>query len=142
MRKQKKMGLFDKLKNAFKKPEPEKVVKDKKPKEKKPELSEKEKATLAGEPYVAILSVEIDPNNVNSGSFELDWNDLFIAKLIKAGYMKKKEDTDQDIIDRWYQQVCRNVALEMYEQQQADPDNREFRNVRTKDLGNGRTEVS
>ncbi len=136
------MGLFDKLKNAFKKPEPEKVVKDKKPKEKKPELSEKEKATLAGEPYVAILSVEIDPNNVNSGSFELDWNDLFIAKLIKAGYMKKKEDTDQDIIDRWYQQVCRNVALEMYEQQQADPDNREFRNVRTKDLGNGRTEVS
>ncbi len=142
MRKQNKMGLFDKLKNAFKKPEPEKVVKDKKPKEKKPELSEKEKATLAGEPYVAILSVEIDPNNVNSGSFELDWNDLFIAKLIKAGYMKKKEDTDQDIIDRWYQQVCRNVALEMYEQQQADPDNREFRNVRTKDLGNGRTEVS
>jgi hypothetical protein len=142
MRKQKKMGLFDKLKNAFKKPEPEKVIKDKKPKEKKPELSEKEKATLAGEPYVAILSVEIDPNNVNSGSFELDWNDLFIAKLIKAGYMKKKEDTDQDIIDRWYQQVCRNVALEMYEQQQADPDNREFRNVRTKDLGNGRTEVS
>lgn len=136
------MGLFDKLKNAFKKPEPEKVIKDKKPKEKKPELSEKEKATLAGEPYVAILSVEIDPNNVNSGSFELDWNDLFIAKLIKAGYMKKKEDTDQDIIDRWYQQVCRNVALEMYEQQQADPDNREFRNVRTKDLGNGRTEVS
>ncbi len=136
--------MFDKLKNLFsKKVEAPKVEAPKKPREKKqPELSPKEKATQAGEPYVNILSMEIDPENVNAGAFELDWNEIFIAKLVKAGYMKKKEDTDQDIIDRWFQDVCRTVVLEMYQQQQADPDNRDLRNVRSRDLGNGRTEVS
>jgi hypothetical protein len=46
------------------------------------------------------------------------------------------------MVDRWFQSVCRNIALEIYEQQQADPDNRDMRVVRTKDLGDGRTEVS
>ena len=45
-------------------------------------------------------------------------------------------------MDRWFQTVCRNIALEMYEQQVADPENRDARVIRTKDLGNGRTEVS
>lgn len=136
--------MFDKLKNLFnKKVEAPKVEAPKKPREKKqPELTAKEKATQAGEPYVNILSMEIDPENVNAGAFELDWNEIFIAKLVKAGYMKKKEDTDQDIIDRWFQDVCRTVVLEMYQQQQADPDNRDLRNVRSRDLGNGRTEIS
>ena len=136
--------MFDKLKNLFnKKVEAPKVEAPKKPREKnQPELTAKEKATQAGEPYVNILSMEIDPENVNAGAFELDWNEIFIAKLVKAGYMKKKEDTDQDIIDRWFQDVCRTVVLEMYQQQQADPDNRDLRNVRSRDLGNGRTEIS
>lgn len=136
--------MFDKLKKLLgKKEEPKKVEAPKKPKEKKqPELTDKEKATQAGEPYVNIIGMELDPNNVHEGAFELDWNEIFIAKLVKAGYMKKKEDTDRDIIDRWFQDVCRNVALEMYEQKIADPDNRDMRTIRTRDLGNGRTEVS
>jgi hypothetical protein len=142
------MGLFDKL--FGKKPEPIKVEAPKKerktrtPKEKKPEpvLSEKEKATQAGEPYVSILKVEVDPANINNGAFELDWNDKFILNLIRAGYKQKDSDTDQIMVDRWFQSVCRNIALEIYEQQQADPENRDMRIVRTKDLGDGRTEVS
>ena len=62
--------------------------------------------------------------------------------LIRAGYKMKEDDTDTVIVDRWFQTVCRNIALEVYEQEQADPTNRELRNVRTRDLGNGRTEVS
>jgi len=66
--------------------------------------------------------------------------------LIKAGYRQRDDDTDVIIVDRWFQTVCRNVALEMYEQQVADPENRtegrDARVIRTKDLGNGRTEVS
>ena len=66
--------------------------------------------------------------------------------LIKAGYRQREDDTDVIIVDRWFQTVCRNVALEMYEQQVADPENRtegrDSRVIRTKDLGNGRTEVS
>jgi len=141
--------MFDKIKkllNLEKKvvaPEPKKTTKA--PKSKPVELTAKEKATQAGKPYVNILSMEIDPNNVNSGSFELDWNALFITRLVKAGYMKKKEDTDQDIVDRWFNDVCRNVALELYAQVQADPENRDSTDIRTvvqRDIGNGRTEVS
>lgn len=136
--------MFDKLKNLFsKKEEPKKNEAPKKPREKKqPELSAKDRATQAGEPYISVVSIEIDPNNVNAGAFELDWNSMFITQLVKAGYMKKKEDTDQDIVDRWFSDVCRNVVLELYQQQQADPENRDLRSVRTRDLGNGRTEVS
>ena len=140
--------MFDKLKSIFKKPEPVKVEpKEKKPskvKEKKPEveLTAKETATLAGEPYVNILGMEINPNDINAGAFELDWNDKFIINLIKAGYKMSDDDKDSDIIERWFQQVCRNIALEVYEQSQADPTNRDLRAVNTRDLGNGRTEVS
>ncbi len=152
------MGLFDKLFGKKKEAPPEdrglpkvdtappmpKVKKPRKPKEKKvePTLTEKEKATAAGEPYVSILKVEVDPNNINNGAFELDWNDKFILNLIRAGYKQKDSDDEQVIVDRWFQSVCRNIALEIYEQQQADPDNRDLRVIRSKDLGDGRTEVS
>jgi hypothetical protein len=50
------------------------------------------------------------------------------------------------IVDRWFQTVCRNIALEVYEQDQADPTNRDMtsdmRIIRSRDLGDGRTEVS
>ena len=142
--------MFEKLKNLFKKQEDTPVAKKEpaKPKQAKPktELSEKEKATAAGEPYIAITKVEINPENINDGAFDLDFNDKFVLNLIKAGYRQREDDTDVIIVDRWFQTVCRNVALEMYEQQVADPENRtesrDARVIRTKDLGNGRTEVS
>jgi hypothetical protein len=66
--------------------------------------------------------------------------------LIKSGFKIREDDTDTMIVERWFQTVCRNVALELYEQQQADPENRamatDMRVVRAKDLGDGRTEVS
>jgi len=140
------MGLFDKLKEVFNKkeeklPEPKKAPKVKEPTK---ELTEKEKATLAGEPYVSIISVDLDPNDINNGAFELDYNEKFVVNLIRAGYKFKDSDTDNTIVDRWFQNVCRNVALEVYEQVQADPSNRneDLRNIRQRDIGNGRTEVS
>ena len=68
-----------------------------------------------------------------------------MLNLTKSGYKIRPDDTDAQIVDRWFQTVCRNIALELYEQQQADPDNRyrnDVRVVQTKDIGNGRTEVS
>lgn len=141
--------MFDKLKKLFGAkevpadrglPKPKKTPKMPKVEEPK---TEKEKATLAGEPYIQVVRMDVDPSDINAGSFELDWNDKFIVNLIRAGYKKKDTDTDNDIVDRWWTQVCRNVALEIYEQNQADPTNRtDVRPIRTKDLGNGRTEVS
>lgn len=116
---------------------------DKKPPKKK-ELSPKEKATAAGEPYINIISVELDPADINNGSFELDWNDKFVVNLVKQGYKIREDDTDAQIVDRWFQTVCRNIALEVYEQEQADPDKREsdMRVIQQRDLGGGYTEVS
>jgi len=145
------MGLFDKLFGKApepvkaEEPKPKKERKPRKPKEKKaePAVSEKEKATAAGEPYVSIIRMELDPNDVNNGAFELDWNEKFIANLVRAGYQIKPNEPESSIVDRWFQTVCRNVALEVYEQEQADPTKRDdVRVIRTRDLGNGRTEVS
>ena len=106
------------------------------------ELTPKQKATAEGEPYIAILKIDFDPADINNGAFELDWNDKFILNLIRTGYKIREDDTDQMIVDRWFQNVCRNVVLEIYEQEQADPTNREMRVVRSRDIGDGRTEVS
>jgi hypothetical protein len=132
------MGIFDRFK---KKPpakeEKEKVIRV----PRAPEKTAKELATEKGEPYVAILTMDIDPTNLHQGAFELDWNEIFIARLVKAGYMMKPTDADSDIVDRWFQNVCRHVVMETWEQDQA------MRNsangyVHTRDIGDGRSEIS
>ena len=105
-------------------------------KEQKTKKTPKELATERGEPYVEILSMDIAPNDPSQGAFELDWNDKFVSNLVRAGYQGK---TDQDIVDNWFKAICRNVVLETYEQEQADP---EIRASNRRDLGNGRTEIS
>jgi hypothetical protein len=105
-------------------------------KEQKIKKTPKELATEASEPWVEVIGMELDKDNPGAGSFELDWNDKFVANLVRAGYQGK---TDQDIVDNWFRSVCQNVVMENYEQEQADPSNRP--NNR-RDLGNGRTEVS
>ena len=129
-------------------PEP-KPKKPRKPRQPRPkpqpvELTDKQKATAAGEPYIAILKVELDPKDINNGAFELDWNDKFVLNLVKQGYKIKNNDTDAEIVDRWFQTVCRNIALEVYEQEAADPEKREseLRVIQQRDLGDGFTEVS
>ena len=143
--------MFDAIKKwiapeLYHTPEPvvEKPKQPRAPRQPKPELTAKEKATAAGEPYIAILQVELDPNDINNGSFDLDWNDKFVINLIKQGYKIRADDTDAQIVDRWFQTVCRNIALEVYEQEQADPDKREaeLRVIQQRDLGGGYTEVS
>jgi hypothetical protein len=102
--------------------------------------SAKETATEKGEPYFEILSMEIDPNDINNGSFEFDWNDKMIANLIRAGYQMDPKDTDADIVDRWFTAVCRNVVLETAEQYEAM--GLSNRVVQSRDIGGGRSEVS
>ncbi len=108
---------------------------------KKQTKTEKEIATAAGEPYVAMVKMDIDPNNLHQGAFELDWNEIFVARLVKAGYMMKPNDTDSEIVDRWFQNVCRHVVMETWEQEQAIIKGA-GQYVSTRDLGNGRSEES
>ena len=132
------MGFFDRFK---KKPpvkeEKEKVIRV----PRAPEKTAKQIATENNEPYVAILTMDIDPENLHQGAFELDWNEIFIARLVKAGYMMKPTDADSDLVDRWFQNVCRHVVMETWEQEQAIR-NSGAQYVRARDIGDGRTEVS
>jgi hypothetical protein len=144
------MGLFDRLFNAKEKalaalaaapvpvPKEPPVPREKKAKEET--KTAKEIATDKKEPYVNIVSLDVDLNNLHQGAFELDWNEIFVARLVKAGYMIKKDDTDAEIVDRWFQNVCRHVVMETWEQEEAIAKSGMW--VRSTDVGNGRSEVS
>jgi len=124
------MGLIDNIKKKFKKPEA-------KPRAKK--KSDLEIANDNKEPYVNIVKMDVDYKNIGDGAFELEWNDIFVARLIKAGYQMKPDDKDADIVDRWFQTVCRNVVMETWEQEQAmNPGMR----TNKRDLGDGKSEIS
>ena len=97
-------------------------------------------ADAKGEPWVSVLSVELDPDNIGNGAFELDWNDKFITNLVRAGYTGKN---DSEMVDRWFQEVCRNIVLETFEQWEANqPIDARPRVIDKRDVGGGRTEVS
>ena len=165
--------MFETLKNLFKKSqpvstpsldkpptveiEPEITVqkKPRKPRQKKvveptppptPALSAKAIATANNEPYIEVINMEIDGTDMHSGAFTFDYNDKFIVNLVKAGYKLKESDSDEMLVDRWFQNVCRNIALEIYEQEIADPEKRaameNLRIIRTRNIGNGRSEIS
>jgi hypothetical protein len=138
--------MFEKLKKMFNK-EPEvpevKQAPPAAPKTKTPKKSAKDIATEAGEPYVAILSVELDPDNIGNGAFELDWNDKFITNLVRAGYQQKPGEEETVIVDRWFADICKNILNENFEQWEANqPYDARPREINRKDMGDGRTEVS
>ena len=97
-------------------------------------------ADAKGEPWVSVINVELDPDNIGNGAFELDWNEKFITNLVRAGYKGK---TDSDMVDQWFGEVCRNVIAENYEQWEANqPLDQRPRVIDKRDIGGGRTEVS
>jgi hypothetical protein len=81
----------------------------------------KAEATAKGDPWVTVISLDMDMDNVGAGSFNLDWNDIFVARLVKAGY---RGADDVQIVDQWFTDLARNIALETFQQEQADPEKR------------------
>ena len=138
-------------KPAAKKPVAKKTVVVKKPVAKKPAtpktkkidftgMTPKQIADAKGEPWVTVVQVELDPDNIGNGAFELDWNDKFITNLVRAGYKGKD---DAALVDQWFQDVCKNIVQENFEQWEANqPVGDRPREINRKDLGDGRTEVS
>ena len=62
----------------------------------------KEAATKAGEPWVAVLDTQVNPENIRNGFFELDWNNEFIEQLLDAGY---SGETNEEIVDAWFRTI-------------------------------------
>ena len=68
----------------------------------------KEYATRRKEPWVSVLDVKVNEDNVRNGFFELDWNSYFIAQLIQNGY-GVDNDPEEEIVDRWFRDIVTNM---------------------------------
>lgn len=99
-------------------------------------LTPKERATKKKEPWVGVLDTHVNKDNIRNGFFELDWNDLFILELKKAGY-GFDGDPDEEIVDRWFRDLARN----MFEDQGLDP-TRGAGFINVTPLGQDKTEIS
>ena len=74
-------------------------------------LSPKERATRKKEPWVGVLNTHVNEENIRNGFFELDWNEHFIVKLKQEGY-GAEGDPDEEIVDRWFRELCANVVVD------------------------------
>lgn len=86
-----------------------KAAEEAKEQERLAKLSPKELATEKKEPWVAVLETHVNKENIRNGFFELDWNEYFVVQLRSAGY---KGNTDEEIVDAWFSELCRNVGQE------------------------------
>ena len=72
---------------------------------------EKEEATKAGKPWVAVIDTQVNPKDIKNGFFELDWNKYFIQELIQNGY-GTEQDPEEEIVDRWFKDIVYNMLSE------------------------------
>ena len=96
----------------------------------------KEYATRRKEPWVNVLDVKVNEDNVRNGFFELDWNKYFIAQLIEAGY-GTEHDPEEEIVDRWF----RDIVYNMLEQEGMSTD-RGAGYINVVPIDKGKSEVS
>jgi hypothetical protein len=72
-------------------------------------------ATARKEPYIAVINSTYDPSlKLDGFEFEFDWNHLWIEQLIAAGYSGLTEEL---IVQRWFEDLCRTVVLESADQE-------------------------
>jgi hypothetical protein len=95
---------------------------------------EKQEATAAGEPWVAVLDTQINPDNIKNGFFELDWNNQFIEELLDAGYTG---ETNEAIVDAWF----RTIAMQILGEEGLDTA-REMGYINVVPISKGKSEVS
>jgi hypothetical protein len=114
----------------------EEPVIEKNPEEQRREAleAEKELATKNGEPWVAVLDTQVNPDNIRNGFFELDWNNEFIEQLLDAGY---SGETNEEIVDAWF----RTIVVQMLEEEGLDTQ-REMGYINVVPIDKGRSSVS
>ena len=93
-------------------------------------------ATKRKEPWISVLDVKVNEDNVRNGFFEMDWNEYFIAELIQAGY-GTEQDIEEEIVDRWF----RDIVYGMLEAEGQDTD-RGAGYINVVPIDKGRSEVS
>jgi hypothetical protein len=93
-------------------------------------------ATRRKEPWINVLDVKVNEDNVRNGFFELDWNEYFIEQLIEAGY-GTEQDAQEEIVDRWF----RDIVYNMLEEEGMDTD-RGAGYINVVPIDKGKSEVS
>lgn len=96
----------------------------------------KEYATRRKEPWVSVLDVKVNEENVRNGFFEMDWNKYFIVQLIEAGY-GVENDPEEEIVDRWFRDIVYNML-----QEEGMDTNRGSGYINVVPISKGKSEVS
>jgi hypothetical protein len=91
--------------------EAEKAAKLAQEQEELAKLTPKERATRKKEPWVGVLNTHVNKENIRNGFFELDWNQQFVLQLKQEGY-GVDGDLDEEIVDRWFRELCANVVVD------------------------------
>lgn len=99
-------------------------------------MTPKERATANNEPWINVLDVKVNPDNVRNGFFELDWNSYFIVELIENGY-GTEADPEEEIVDRWF----RTIVYQMLEEEGLDT-RRGAGYINVTAISDGKSEVS
>ena len=92
--------------------------------------------TRKKEPWVNVIDVKVNEENVRNGFFELDWNEYFIAQLVEAGY-GVDNDPEEEIVDRWF----RDIVYNMLDEEGGDT-TRAAGHINVVPIAKGRSEVS
>ncbi len=71
----------------------------------------KASATRKKQPWVNVLDMQVNRDNIRNGFFELDWNKYFIQELIENGY-GEESDPEEEIVDRWFRDIVYNMLQE------------------------------
>ena len=96
----------------------------------------KEYATRRKEPWVNVLDVKVNEDNVRNGFFELDWNKYFIQQLIDNGY-GVENDPEEEIVDRWFRDIVYNML-----EAEGQPTDRGAGYINVVPISDGKSEVS
>jgi DNA-binding transcriptional LysR family regulator len=99
-------------------------------------MSPKERATAKGEPWINVLDVKVNQDNIRNGFFEMDWNEYFIKELIFNGY-GTEADPEEEIVDRWF----RDIVYQMLDQEGLDT-SRGAGYINVVPIDKGKSEVS
>ena len=92
--------------------------------------------TRKKEPWVNVIDVKVNEENVRNGFFELDWNKYFIAQLIESGY-GVENDPEEEIVDRWFRDIVYNMLDE-----EGQDTNRGAGYINVVPISKGKAEVS
>ena len=92
--------------------------------------------TRKKEPWVNVIDVKVNEENVRNGFFELDWNKYFIAQLIESGY-GVENDPEEEIVDRWFRDIVYNMLDE-----EGQDTNRGAGYINVTPIAKGKSEVS